>query len=99
PLPTASLLPYTPLFRSRGAVDAAAEPGVPPLPSGEHQLLSLLGERDPHLAPVDRVRGTPHQPGLFEPPQDPGHHRRADVLEVRQDRKSTRLNSSHVSIS
>src|SRR5699024_2131867 len=71
-------------LRRRGAVDAAAEPGVPPLPSGEHQLLSLLGERDPHLAPVDRVRGTPHQPGLFEPPQDPGHHRRADVLEVRQ---------------
>src|SRR5699024_4087318 len=71
-------------LRRRGAVDAGAEPGVPPLPSGEHQLLSLLGERDPHLAPVGRVAGTPHQPGLFEPPQDPGHHRRADVLEVRQ---------------
>src|SRR5699024_8317542 len=60
------------------------EPGVAPLPPGEHQLLALLGEGDPHLAPVHGVRGAPHQSGLFEPPQDPGHHRRADVLEIRE---------------
>src|SRR5207249_10130034 len=94
PPPTSTLFPYTPLFRSLGAGDGADLP-LPPLPVRE------LAE---HRSSSSLPAGLRHRPGslpeerldLVELAGRPG-----DPLEtvLGEDRKSTRLNSSHVSIS
>src|SRR3712207_8891282 len=88
--PRSTLFPYTTLFRS-GALDqlvhvaaVTVDPGPP-----RHVLVDRLGERV----------------GLLEdhPDAAPDDYRvrglGVDVLVAQQDRKSTRLNSSHANIS
>src|SRR3712207_7536222 len=89
--PRSTLFPYTTLFRSAGAVDAA-------LPYG--RLVDRLREgfREGAAAPVRHHHAVPR------PGQDPAvlllmpAWREGDVTGVK-DRKSTRLNSSHANIS
>src|SRR5699024_12710763 len=83
---TSPLLPYTTLFRSG-----------PPSDRGLEHELRLLGERG------SRTRHGAQRRCLRLLPPLPGGHaaagrRRLQLLPLR-DRKSTRLNSSHVSIS
>src|SRR5205814_6939901 len=97
PLPT--LFPYTTLFRSlasRGprrsprAAPAAPAPAPADLP---HPVAHLAQEPRPRAA---RPRGDPATPGE---PVRPGRPRFPGRLAAAADRKSTRLNSSHLGIS
>src|SRR5699024_12710168 len=93
------LFPYTTLFRSELAADAH-----PARAAADHGLAALLGHRDacgriplrPGLDPRARAaRGGPALGLLRHHPAGPG-----DLPgQADRDRKSTRLNSSHVSIS
>src|SRR3712207_7583803 len=88
--PRSTLFPYTTLFRSRLRVDADLELPQP----------AVAGEvGDPHVVP----RGGAGRSGHDQPPAvgagpDAEVRRRVAALAV-QDRKSTRLNSSHANIS
>src|SRR6266508_6429056 len=80
-----------------GGLDAAAEPGLPPAPPGvppRHELRTRLHEAD--AAPGTRGAGLATRPvdraGGLPGPDDP-------AAVWGRDRKSTRLNSSHVAIS
>src|SRR5207249_11154081 len=94
---TTTPFPYTTLFRSH-IIDL---PGIPELDGhGDAVDVILIRhcfgiKRD--IVPVGDKRGTRVETGLC------GHRREHDVQLVRcadpEDRKSTRLNSSHVSIS
>src|SRR5690242_21269241 len=91
--PTSTLFPYTTLFRSR-RVELERPAARRGLRIAEHDadlLAQLIDEDRGRVEPRERPRELPHrlrhQPGL-----------EADVG-VAQDRKSTRLNSSHMSIS
>src|SRR5699024_11882219 len=97
--PPSSLLPYTTLFRS-GLGDVAADHDVP----GQLQLLGqLVDDAHVRLMRHEHVDVLDAQTGLLEHladllggvPHGPAEHGAAVLLE---DRKSTRLNSSHVSI-
>src|SRR5699024_11462447 len=86
PPPLAPLFPYTTLFRSpAGALEVEFGPGVGLI----HANLVLVV-----------TRGGPCGEAHSDPRGDPegSGHRRHGAGEL-QDRKSTRLNSSHVSIS
>src|SRR5690606_41867391 len=95
PPPTATLLPYTTLFRSPLLADLAA---VPPL-HGIGEILDLRGRQPQCAADIAN--------GAARPVADDGGRKRGarasilfiDVLDDFLDRKSTRLNSSHVKIS
>src|SRR5207249_6164395 len=90
PPPTPTLFPYTTLFRSRaaGGRSAAAQPPRPHLGRAHPPRRLAAGLHR-------RVRRQRVGAG-----RAPGHWRHARSLgRVRPDRKSTRLNSSHVSIS
>src|SRR5690606_42089099 len=87
--PCATLFPYTTLFRSPrvlGAVDPVAE---------AHEPLAPVEHR-PHVA-----RGVPGALHLLQHVQHPGGRSAVQRPAERPDpdRKSTRLNSSHVKIS
>src|SRR5690606_39542240 len=97
--PCSTLFPYTTLFRSRP--DWRIKHGSYPLPRRPRGL-------PPVLPPVHRARGEA-EPGALERGGDGGPRglaqgRRGRLPhalaggEVRRDRKSTRLNSSHVKI-
>src|SRR3712207_8344527 len=81
--PRSTLFPYTTLFRS--------EDGDP---------WRALGRAAALAPPRGRgdLREKRHERGL-QGAQDPGRRRREDQAERDQDRKSTRLNSSHANIS
>src|SRR5437870_10440270 len=83
--PPSTLFPYTTLFRSVAAAPVARERHVVDVGGVEDQL-------DPH-EDADRVaaRDDAEEPEREEDGRE--HH------EVGEDRKSTRLNSSHVAIS
>src|SRR5207245_10813400 len=81
--PPSTLFPYTTLFRSQ-PLWTAARPGG--------QSAARL-----HRGAVPRERGYPHLPRLAG--RDIRPHVRRDVPYGVRDRKSTRLNSSHGSIS
>src|SRR5437879_10504358 len=83
PLPRSTLFPYTTLFRSQLAGEAAADPQARLAERGVFLAEELV---EGHCV-VDLCRAQVEQVGNF-----------ADRLE-RQDRKSTRLNSSHRCIS
>src|SRR5256885_12869460 len=76
--PRSTLFPYTTLFRSREALDAARELGAP------------------HPASADQS-ASPTAPPSEPPPVPPAAA--PDAAISLQDRKSTRLNSSHLVIS
>src|SRR5256885_11611955 len=80
--PRSTLFPYTTLFRSRVALDEAAED----IRAGVRR--SVVDEDD-----LDRPAQPREDRHQFVP-----EHRQAVRLDV-QDRKSTRLNSSHLVIS
>src|SRR5690606_40894805 len=96
--PRAPLFPYTTLFRSRARAGAPAVRRQ--LPAGQAARLPEQGEERPGGA-----RGDPPGRGtLPDPGRDRTHRRRvpavrADLDADDRDRKSTRLNSSHVKIS
>src|SRR5690606_40754489 len=99
PPPVSALLPYTTLFRS-------SDPVGPPqaIASGGGHPPAHLGRwtPDPNTVPCGRSR---RRPLLRAPDPDPGGLRHATPEPDRasgprdRDRKSTRLNSSHVKIS
>src|SRR3712207_7739255 len=81
--PRSTLFPYTTLFRSEGGLD-----------DGEHPLLPLDGDVDP-AGLGRRLAG-----GLLDLGQGAVDGVAVDqARRSRQDRKSTRLNSSHANIS
>src|SRR3712207_8134224 len=93
--PRSTLFPYTTLFRSEGAardVDVL----VRGRRGGDRRLDGALGVRQRAGRAVVAAQG--HEHGLRRVAVDPVA---VAVLEpqVRQDRKSTRLNSSHANIS
>src|SRR5699024_11226982 len=86
-----TFFPYTTLFRSRSAAKATdrCRPLHRPPTTGEcHDTTPRSSTH-----PVNRRRRRPAPPGR------PLHHLPTRRTRRRQDRKSTRLNSSHVSIS
>src|SRR3712207_8158326 len=93
--PRSTLFPYTTLFRSAGLHQgpARALPGVPPV-AGRPRRVPREGGADPGGRAVAGEGGS--VPGAE--PRD-GRTGRADQRAVGQDRKSTRLNSSHANIS
>src|SRR5699024_12748830 len=89
PLPAPStFFPYTTLFRSSMGA-RIRRPAVDRLPAVHHRSLRRPPRRGSRLD-----RRTPARPHLAP---EPAH--RVDLGRCRKDRKSTRLNSSHVSIS
>src|SRR5690606_40253080 len=91
--PRSALFPYTTLFRSRGRRRRHAPPLRPP--ARDAQALARR-RRGSGLLPEERGPGRavmgPHAP-------DPAQEQRERLRARRRDRKSTRLNSSHVKIS
>src|SRR3712207_7287002 len=85
--PRSPLFPYTTLFRSRGDVDRAVR----------HQLRAVHDDQDAALPGGGRDAAEVGQPPRDVGPAGDGEDARARVLV--QDRKSTRLNSSHANIS
>src|SRR5438477_9656404 len=81
--PKSTLFPYTTLFRSGVRGDPVPERG------GEHRRLRGEGEASPP-GELDLGRGHRRRQRL---------RRRERPARARRDRKSTRLNSSHMSIS
>src|SRR5207253_3684240 len=88
PPPTSTLFPYTTLFRSRGC---QSEGDFPHAASACCQILGRVCDRSSPATPGPRVAEV-----LVGQQLAAGQRHR--VLETR-DRKSTRLNSSHVAIS
>src|SRR5207253_10558044 len=94
--PRSTLFPYTTLFRSNPYVRKLAGSGI----ELQHQChVQAHGVRDSH-------GGTEHQRQCrWQPAKSDAKWNRDDSealahqLELRRDRKSTRLNSSHVAIS
>src|SRR5436309_6556359 len=87
PVPRLTLIPYTTLFRSKQGERAPGHAnGLAGCGAGRMQQVRICGAR-PALF-LDQL----HQPAL-----DRGKHRTQFVPAL--DRKSTRLNSSHVKIS
>src|SRR3712207_7960500 len=82
--PRSTLFPYTTLFRSRGPVDA---------PRPRHGPDVEISAPGPSCVRVLQVGGS-----LPRFHAQPGRHLAHDVLDD-EDRKSTRLNSSHANIS
>src|SRR5690606_41617236 len=93
----ATLFPYTPLFRSFS----------PSLPLGPNLAASKAGLADTpeaigepgYEALYDRRRFERHQEGRKAHSRKPGNDGRRGGRRRGRDRKSTRLNSSHVKIS
>src|SRR3712207_9008768 len=85
--PRSTLFPYTTLFRSEGALASAGNHALPRAAGG-------LGGRARPAVGAGR-RGGRHALGQPGPAGDRG----ADRLLRQQDRKSTRLKSSHANIS
>src|SRR5207249_6201604 len=96
--PASQLLPYTTLFRSRHQIAG-------PLPAEQRVAGDPPGralEVDLALEEVEEQRAVVQPPPLASPVGESGAEQAAglpDAEEVLLDRKSTRLNSSHVSIS
>src|SRR5207248_7768722 len=94
--PSSTLFPYTTLFRSHALGHQLQDLE---LPSGEGRgrvllaLLGLLGQRVELVEQLRRHRGRDQALALDDGPDGFGH------LLDREDRKSTRLNSSHRTIS
>src|SRR5437667_3464911 len=82
--PRSTLFPYTTLFRSRGA--------RPRVGDSAHVLPTRAGHRAERGARSERSR-------ILPPPHRPRRRAWRDVGAVPEDRKSTRLNSSHITIS
>src|SRR5699024_12577753 len=85
PPPPSSLFPYTTLFRSQPHHAHLPRAGAP-----ARRPLLRTGGHFPRVARRAQTRPTRPRRGLLPPARERRDHR---------DRKSTRLNSSHVSIS
>src|SRR5690606_40494421 len=96
PPPRSTLFPYTTLFRSIDAWPAASERVLEPPDGGVPERVEL-GARLAGIEPLGEHR--PHalvaRPGRHAL----GARRAGPSVQHGQDRKSTRLNSSHVKIS
>src|SRR5207253_9880253 len=91
---TATLLPYTTLFRSdAGHLCPHHDQGADRARRSVRALLRRRAHRSGHRAAETRERGE-----RSPVPREPAHHRRV-AGRIEGDRKSTRLNSSHVAIS
>src|SRR5690606_39631638 len=99
PPPCPTLLPCTTLFRSSIATTNSAWLARSPLfrwiGLGEKRLFNERQFR----ADVERVRLLYRLSGFFEIQVDTTVERSAEAIDLTLDRKSTRLNSSHVKIS
>src|SRR5207302_5461742 len=93
--PSSPLFPYTTLFRSRRGTRPRDRGGRPARGRGARAGGGRSGGRDPALAGRAKLRPLPRLRGARGALPRAG---RADVGDAR-DRKSTRLNSSHVKIS
>src|SRR5256885_3983043 len=85
--PRSTLFPYTTLFRSHRAAATVSGANNTVSQSAGHVLTS-----------EDGARALEHRASPQET-QETGHPARETALRARQDRKSTRLNSSHLVIS
>src|SRR5690606_42128562 len=92
--PSSTLLPYTTLFRSGAELGVVAELDT-------RRSITVLKDGDRKLVEIaeDRVKGTVY--GTEPPKVVRWREVEAELLEgdAKLDRKSTRLNSSHVKIS
>src|SRR3712207_8724790 len=93
--PRSTLFPYTTLFRSRATVPLSFVRGGPGRLRASLGGSNLGDEAATRLA-VRTVRAGGLLHGALRPHRAPGYRAR---LRRRQDRKSTRLNSSHANIS
>src|SRR5690606_40160718 len=93
--PLSPLSPYTTLFRS--VVDQDVEPAVPRHDVLDHPLPVGLARDVVRRYPVPGLEVGAHDGSAFARQQ--GRGRGADAGRRPGDRKSTRLNSSHVKIS
>src|SRR5690606_40277727 len=94
--PRAPLFPYTTLFRSSAIISRSSFPAGPT--NGSPQRFSLAPGASPtitHRAGVRPTNGT----GVLTQGADESSQRVQVRIWLRTDRKSTRLNSSHVKIS
>src|SRR5947207_4775176 len=91
PAQTSSLFPYTTLFRSRGLMQRRVDRVALP----RRRLLRVPEERRRSEGQFEQVM-QPFEPGaVAQPHPDLAKAARREALAVGQDRKSTRLNSSH----
>src|SRR5699024_12355261 len=103
PLPRAVLLPLLPLGSRADPLQIGQERrdrGVDPL----HRGIAVLSQVFEELDPVSETRKEPGRilmkcPGLCDHVLDVATQPGIGLIEMAADRKSTRLNSSHVSIS
>src|SRR5258705_13334098 len=94
--PRSTLFPYTTLFRSRSEVVSFRD--SPPSDEGAGFSVPVGGERRlPVTLPI--LRGFPYACGYSPPPRETVDTLRVAVTFWYTDRKSTRLNSSHLGIS
>src|SRR5205814_10574868 len=94
---TSTLFPYTTLFRSVGGLEQRDRVAVEVVAPQIDDLVVGLADReriDRHL-PEPCAERSPGRPGI----KRPVHVRILAGIRSRQDRKSTRLNSSHLGIS
>src|SRR5207253_3743565 len=99
PRPTHTLFPYTTLFRSTTITAKAGPNALAVLAIAEEGC--LLNAPDVYM---DKIAiGPGYEPGLVSLTNSPGDNVRALAkakgVDPHEDRKSTRLNSSHVAIS
>src|SRR5690606_41610625 len=93
PPPRSTLFPYTTLFRSWALIDPPFSQRRRSHGSGATSTAAPLAQRT-HNCPVLAHVGLPSSPNATKRPRQ-----NAPGLFIIQDRKSTRLNSSHVKIS
>src|SRR5690349_23472155 len=93
--PRSPLFPYTTLFRSNGT----ALPKSPTSPEAAAPQSVGGGEKAESPAAFEIVRPARQTTPLVLASPHSGDRYPADFLEMTKDRKSTRLNSSHVEIS
>src|SRR5690606_41039017 len=87
--PSSSLFPYTTLFRSRFALDQQVVRLAIAIGAGTIRVVAIAGDVADDEPGMACTQGFVRQ----------AHARRSPGRQVLQDRKSTRLNSSHVKIS
>src|SRR5690625_6160806 len=104
--PRSTLVPYTTLFRSAalggGRVRAGGLPAAEPRPLGGHGRPGLRGRAaraDPAARRAGAAGATPPGPDRVLRGLAVGDRRGGGARHGHRDRKSTRLNSSHVAIS
>src|SRR3712207_9490006 len=94
--PRSTLFPYTTLFRSL-LTEASRMPGLDGQKMSKSYNNTIALREEPE-AVTKKIRTMPTGPARVKR-TDPGEPTKCPVWQLHQDRKSTRLNSSHANIS